>query len=75
MSVGCAVSQHVRMRQCSTVELSLRYAYILYAESAHPLYLLLHVRMLSDIATTAYMRVTFSLDFVHSVRYALDVVC
>ena len=39
MSVGCAVSQHVRMRQCSTVELSLRYAYILYAESAHPLYL------------------------------------
>ena len=53
MSVGCAVSQHVRMRQCSTVELSLGYAYILYAESAHPLYLLLHVRMLSDIATTA----------------------
>ena len=47
------MSQHVRMRQCSTVELSLRYAYILYAESAHPLYLLLHVRMLSDIATTA----------------------
>ena len=74
MSVGCAVSQHVRMRQCSTVKLSLRYAYILYAESAHPLYLLLHVRMLSDIATTR-LRVTFSLDFVHSVRYALDVVC